>query len=117
MADEMNEGSSDSGVGSGNRFRDWKAVLDLQPIIQPEPLRVGGEYRLGGRCGGVSLRKAVPQGINPRILLLELVEADGDGGDWVQVDSRFEAEESQYDSVTVRDVDGESTSVDVEEVH
>ena len=117
MADEMNEGGSGSDVGSGSRFRDWKAVLDLQPIVQPEPLRVGGEYRLGGRCGGVSLRKAVPQGINPRILLLELVETEGGGGDWVQVDGRFEAEENQYDSVTVRDTDGESISVDVEEVH
>ncbi len=105
---------------TGQRFRNWKAVLDLQPIVQPEPLRVRGEYHLNHRCGGVALREAVPQGINPRILLLSLIEAPGDGGDWVEVAGQFAAKEGQYDSVMVRDdtqADGQSISIDIEEVH
>ena len=116
MADQPSDAGGGA-VEAGERFRNFEAVLDLQPIVQPEPLRVRGEYRLGGRCGGVSLRKAVPQGFNSRILLLELVEAPGSGGDWVPVEGRFAAEEGQYDSVSIRDMDGQSVSVDIDEVH
>jgi hypothetical protein len=116
MADDPDVSGS-STVVSGNRFRNWKAVLDLQPIVQSEPLRVAGEYHLGMRCGGVSLRKAIPQGFNPQILLLELVESPGDGGDWINVEARFAAKAGQYDSVMIRDMDEETTSVDVQEVH
>lgn len=118
----MNQ-QSDSATAPGGegipseRFKDWKAILDLQPIVDPEPLRVGGEYFLDSRCGGATLRFAVPQGINPRILILEIVpEGAGDGG-WETVKGRFEAKEGQYDSVTIRDDKGNSTTVDVEEVH
>jgi hypothetical protein len=114
---EQSDSATAAQAGSSQRYRNWKAILNLQPIIAAEPLRVGGEYHLNQRCGGVSLRTAVPQGINPRILMLELVEGPGDGGDWVAVEERFAADAGQYDSVSIRDMDGESTSVDVQEVH
>lgn len=114
---------SDSATLSGGetipseRFKDWTAVLDLQPIVDPEPLRVGGEYFLDRRCGGVTLRIAEPQGINPRILILEVVaDGPGDGG-WETVKGRFKATAGQYDSVEIRDADGNRTTVDVKEVH
>ncbi len=114
---------SDSATASGGeskpdeRFKDWKAILDLQPIVDPEPLRVGGEYFLDSRCGGATLRAAVPQGINPRILMLEIVPGGAGDGGWEPVEGRFEAKEGQYDSVHIRDDAGNTTTVDVEEVH
>ena len=99
------------------RFKDWTAILNLQPIVQPDPLRVRGEYFLDRRCGGATLRAAEPQGINPNILILEIVPGgDGDGG-WETVEGRFPAQGGQYDSVQIRDDQGNSTSVKVQEVH
>lgn len=51
----------------------WKAIVDLQPI-QPTP---GGTLYVTGEVDTHStdlafLEKAVPQGINPKILLLNL---------------------------------------------
>lgn len=108
---------SQSEVASATRFRNLKAILNLQPIISSEPLHVTGQYHLDQRCGGVSLRKAVPQGLNPAILLLEIVEAKGDGGDWVTVEGRFPAREQDYELVQVRDMDGETISIEIEVVH
>lgn len=99
------------------RFKDWEAILDLQPIVDPRPLRVSGDYFVNRRCGGATLRAAVPQGINPGILVLEVIaEGEGDGG-WERVEGRFEAAQGQYESVQVRDTDGNTTSVKITEVH
>jgi len=113
---ERNSGESQSSAAVSSKFDNWTAVLDLQPIIQPELLRVGGAYHLNERCGGVTLRKAAPQGINPRILLLELVEGPGNGGDWVHVEGSFAATDNEFDSVSVRDMDGETTSIEIQVV-
>jgi hypothetical protein len=118
MKEQAQEKSGDlHSAGKSDRYRDWSAILDLQPVIKPRPLRVAGEYHLNQRCGGVTLRVKIPQGFNPRILLLELVDGPGPGGDWVSVEGEFEAKEGQYDSVSVTDSDGESVSVEVQEVH
>lgn len=58
-------------------FSDWKAFIDLQPI-QPTP---GGTLRVIGtvdtqNTNEAKLQKREPQGINPTILLLELIELD-----------------------------------------
>ncbi|HTU11175.1 MAG TPA: hypothetical protein VMG08_09790 [Allosphingosinicella sp.] len=117
MADnsEVDAGSS-TASGAIDRFRDWTAIADFQPIVSETPLRVAGEYFLNRRWGSVSLAVKVPQGFNPSILLLDLVEGPGNGGDWVAVEGRFAAARGQYGSVTVIDPDGESVSIPVEEV-
>jgi hypothetical protein len=117
MTDQANEAGGAPAGSAGGRYRDWAAILNLQPIVGPTPLRVGGEYHLGMRCGGAALEIARPQGINGRILLLDLVKADGDGGDWIDVADRFAAQEGQYDQVQVVDWDGESITIDIEVVY
>ena len=59
----------------------------------------------------------MPQGINPNILMLEIVDGGpGDGG-WETVEGRFEAQAGQYDSVHIRDDQGNTTTLEIEEVH
>ena len=117
--DQQSDSATTSGGAAvpGDRFKDWKAILDLQPIVDPQPLRVGGEYFLDSRCGGATLRKAVPPGINDRILILEIIPGGAGDGGWETVEGRFEAKEGQYDSVQIRDDKANSITVDVEEVH
>ena len=95
------------------RFRDVEATHDQMPPL-PKPIRVTGEYRLNRRSGACELRVASPPGSNPRILLLNLVITHGDGGDWVPVEGRFDAESNAYDSVQIVDEDGESVSAEIE---
>ena len=107
-------GSASSSAGSG-RFRDWTAIQDLQPgSDRPRPLRVGGEYHLDNRCGGVTLRIADPQGTVHEELLLDLVDGPGTGGDWVEVRDEFPAEPREYTTVKVTDSDGERVTIEVE---
>jgi hypothetical protein len=115
----MDEANQSSGAAAaetnGGRYREWSAIQDLMPGPGgPRPLRVGGEYRLGMRCGGVTLRIAEPQGTVHEELLLDLVDGPGDGGDWVVVRDEFPAERREYTSVKVTDKDGESVTVEVE---
>jgi hypothetical protein len=58
-------------------FTDGKAFIDLQPI-QPTPggtLHVIGEVNTDN-TNEAKLQKREPQGINPSILLLEIIELD-----------------------------------------
>ena len=106
------------GGGRSDRFRDWQAIADFQPVVDPEPLRVRGEYRLNRRSGSVRLRERVPPGLNPTELILDLViDGHGPGGDWVVAEGRFAAREGQYRTVKVFDRNGECVAVEVEEVH
>jgi hypothetical protein len=51
--------------------QDWYAWIDTTPP-QPDELHVIGEIKVGNPGIYAVLRKRVPQGINPRILLLDL---------------------------------------------
>ena len=114
---EQSDSTATAGAGDGKHFRGWEAILNLQPIVSPKPLRVRGEYFLDKRCGGVDLRMAVPQGFNPAQLILEVVpQGDGDGG-WEPASESFEATAGQYESVMVRDDKGNSVTMEVQEVH
>jgi hypothetical protein len=50
---------------------DWYAWLDTTPP-KPDELHVIGEITVGNPGIAAVLRKRIPQGINPRILLLDL---------------------------------------------
>lgn len=95
------------------RFRNWRAFHNQMPPL-PKPIRVSGEYFLDRRSGGCELRLANPQGINDRVLLIDLVVVEGPGGDWVEVEGRFDAEPGAYSSVQVVDAEGESIGLDIE---
>lgn len=104
-----------SAAGSRSRFDGWKAVQDVQPIIQQPSLHVYGKYDTKMRSGGAELRVHLPPGFNPKILLLDLLDTQGPGG-IVDVEGRFDADKEQYDSVKVTNKDGESVTIPVEEV-
>ena len=78
---------------------DWRAIHDLEP---PGP----GRLRVTGRCvvptpgHRVELRRAEPQGINPRDLLLEKVVLDPEGV-VIQVITEVDAEFSEVTDATI----------------
>lgn len=116
MTDDFDPGTT-AAPKTGEHFKDWNAVFDFQQITGGRPLRIGGQYFLDSRRGGASLEIAVPQGINQKILILNIVTTgDGDGG-WEGVHDRFPARAKQYDSVEVRDAKGNTTAIDIEELH
>jgi hypothetical protein len=115
MGEKTQASGQGAAAGGSGRYRNWTAIQDLMPgPVRPHPLRVGGEYHLNQRCGGVSLRVAIPQGIVPGELLLDLVDGPGNGGDWVDVRGEFPATPRQYSSVRIADSDGESIMTEVE---
>ena len=105
MAQERDNGS--------DKYRDVRAFHNQMPPL-PKPLRVSGEYHLNMRSGAVELRIANPQGINPDILLLDLVVVHGNGGDWVPFEAEFPMEVNQYGSVQIVDEDGNAVSAEIE---
>ena len=115
LGEQAQASGAAAAAGGSDRYRDWTAIQDPMPGPGgPRPLRVGGDYRLDQRCGGVSLRVAVPQGIVPEELLLDLVDGPGSGGEWVAVSGEFRAEPRQYCTVKIVDSDGETVTVVVE---
>jgi len=115
MGEQAQASGSTAAAGAPSRYRGWTAIQDLMPgSARPRPLRVGGEYHLNQRCGGLSLRIAIPQGIIKEELLLDLVDGPGNGGDWVEVRDEFPAEPRQYSTVKVTDSDGETITIEVE---
>lgn len=100
--------------GNGlDKYRDCRAFHNQMPPL-PKPLRVNCEYHLNLRSGAAELRVANPQGINPDILLLDLVIVHGNGGDWVPVEGEFPMDPGQYSSVQIVDEDGNSVGIDIE---
>lgn len=115
MGEQTQTSGSAAAAGGSSRYRNWTAIQDLMPgSPRPRPLRVGGEYHLNQRCGGVSLRIAEPQGAVHEELLLDLVDGPGGGGDWVEVRDEFPAEPREYSTVRVTDSDGESITIEVQ---
>jgi len=64
----------------------WFAVLDKRPPL-PHTLRVVGSIVVGNPGISVELHEVSPQGINPSILLLELLTIQ-EPGFWTQVEVR-----------------------------
>lgn len=66
------ESSGKKGATAQGNCSGWKAWLDLMPP-SPGTLHVTGKCRFPSHGYKVTLKKAVPQGINPAILLLQKV--------------------------------------------
>ena len=85
----------------------------MPPHKKLRPIAVSGQYKLNMRTGKAILAKAVPQGINPHILLLNLrVIPRGNGGFCVPIRGSFAA--GPYTQVTITDRKGNSITVDVQ---
>ena len=114
---------------SGDRFDnleadEWLAIEDRMPPGPPK-LRVGGVLTAGSPNYKATLTKASPQGINPKILLLDLNVTKPGGfqpGIVVPLPVRYEekVKEGQYTQVQIK-ADGELLTedelIDVEVVH
>lgn len=96
-----------------SRFRDVIAIHDSMPPNPPH-LLVRGEYRLNMRSGGVEIREAAIQGINPEILILDLVKVYGNGGDWLAFEFRRDMPVGTYSAIMIADDDGETVSAKIE---
>ncbi|WP_127595643.1 hypothetical protein [Nitratireductor alexandrii] len=98
----------------------WRAWHDLMPGVTPT-LYVTGEVQTSAGNMVPKLRPAVPQGINPQILILELsIEQEGDAG--IQLvafrPARYtqEAGAGAYTQVHIRHEGEEIAQLDVNEV-
>lgn len=97
--------------------RNWKATESTNFGGGDRKLRLTGEVQVGASNQEPVLTEAVPQGINPKILVLELSTVDeSDAGTDVLTwkETRFEKaiSEDQYDQV---DVSGQAV-VDVDKL-
>jgi len=94
---------------------DWHAIHDRMPP-GPATLRVTAKCKCPEGGGKLELRRKEPQGINPRDLLLELVDIEGEGGSYAgdcPVEYREDTDAS-YDTVSI--VPDGPAGIPVEEV-
>lgn len=87
--------------------RDWKATEDRQPGPSGPTLRVTGQFESTNSSQRAYLKEAVPQGINPAILILDLViVSEGTGAtvmDWKDVEPfKKNVSLGQHTSVTIQ---------------
>ena len=95
----------------------WEAIHDLMPPT-PARLRVNGVLQMPTPGYQLTLKRAVPQGFNPQILMLEL-ETQKPTGNQLQVitptEVSFEEEtDFDYSHVTILPV---GTTIEVQKVH
>lgn len=87
--------------------RDWTAKDELFELKgQHHDLVVSGQVQTLKTSEHASLHKAEPQGINPRILILDLkVHSSGIGGDivqWKEVTFKEKVARHQFDEVDIK---------------
>ncbi len=114
---EGGDGRGDEAGSAAQPLRcEWKAVQDLMPP-GPFPLTVKGTCDMPTPGYRLSLERAVPQGINPAILILELVTTPPPGivpqvVTPAHVEYREESDQ-EFTQVDIRSV----AVIDVEHVH
>ena len=100
--------------------KDWAAIESTDLTGANRRLTVTGEVETFVSNEKATLREAVPQGTNPKILILDLsVAADGIGAEvlgWTTATFTRAISLHQYDQVTIRTDDADVT-IDVEEIH
>jgi hypothetical protein len=100
---------------------DWKAIQNLQPPLKTPGghLTVTGSMNYGDPAGSPTLQKRSPQGINPKILMLDVVPPTDEKGS-KKVDLRYEedlATEDQHTSVEVYYKGDKIADMKIEKVH
>jgi len=99
-----------------NNKSSWKAWVDTMPGPgHPKAkLHVHGDITVDGKAKH-SLEKAVPQGINPRILILNVTPKPGAGDVETHLEYHEEFDDKdKYTQVTIREVS--EVTVDVQQV-
>lgn len=90
---------------SAPKTQNWKAWQDLQPGPGSPKLLVTGRVEVTNTNQAARLKERVPQGINPRILMLDLTITSSGPGNTVTTwkDARFETgiEKNQYSNVDI----------------
>jgi hypothetical protein len=101
------------------KTKDWKAWQNLQPIGPPK-LIVIGKVETSNANQTPQLSERVPQGVNPKILLLDLtMQVSGKGGTvmgWQDVRFEKEIKKDQYSGVDVLWENNSVAQIEVETV-
>jgi hypothetical protein len=96
---------------------DWKAVHDWQPV-NPGRLRVNGTCDMPTPGYKITLKRKVPPGINPTILLLEKVVTPPTGNVLQVITptpvSYDEVTQEKFKQITILP---DNTTIDVQDVH
>lgn len=107
---------NDAGAGG-----DWKAIQNLQPPLKTPggTLTVTGSMEYGDPNGNPTLQMKSPQGINPKILMLEVVPpTDLKGRKVVNLEYKADlATEDQHTSVEVYYKNDKIADMKIEKVH
>ena len=106
----MNEAQTQSGSqdsdGTNDKFRNWSGTLNCGFTGESCRLTVRGQYHLNDRCGGVRLEKRGTD-FNPTLFTIAIVDAAGNGGDWVDLEDTFDAGK-EVEQAIVQDEHGNS---------
>ncbi|MEA2554161.1 MAG: hypothetical protein QOJ65_2337 [Fimbriimonadaceae bacterium] len=112
-------GVQDKGYGKGQKDRchDWTAIHDFMPP-GPSRLRVDGVCDMPTPGYTIKLEKANPQGINPKILLLNKTEIAPGGirPDVITPTPAHYEEETEFPYAQVN-IQPDGTTIDVQDVH
>jgi hypothetical protein len=100
---------------------DWKAIQNLQPPLKTPggTLTVTGSMEYGDPSGNPTLQRKSPQGINAKILMLEVVPAtDAKGRKVVNLEFKEDlGTEDQHTSVEVYYKNDKIADMKIEKVH
>jgi hypothetical protein len=107
-------------TSSAPNTQNWKAWQNLQPMAKTQ-LIVIGQVETSNSNQTPHLREHVPQGTNPKILLLDLaMEASGVGStvmSWRDVRFEKDITKGQHSSITILWQGQSIAQQDVEDVH
>jgi hypothetical protein len=100
---------------------EWKAIQNLQPPLRTPggELKVTGSMEYGDPSGSPTLQKRSPQGINPQILMLDVVPpTDAKGRKIVDLEYKEDLQtENQHTTVEVFYKGERIAEIKIEKVH
>lgn len=90
-----------SNMQLSDRFKDWSGELNCGFTGLDCRVFVRGKYNLGMRCGGKRLERQVACDFNPTLFTIHVVDATGDGGEWIDLTGSFAAPRTVEEVVVV----------------